>query len=295
MLSMFLATVVAASSLGTAAAAVPSPAPTADSHAEIGRIRANPYYCTVLRNRIGPSLQGLMKNDDAIAAGHRALSKMGADTLNHSEGSLDMDRKYLGEVVMIASRNILTIKRLLNDPVFTTPTGNAANDRTLAAAKANLQSVAAAQDDALNLIDGTLETDLMGQMQAQKDQQMANAVAGPTPGPQASAVPEGQYIANAGLADTSPSGVNSPVKLASGTLTGRTIYDSLGLVLGVDQQHIAAVESNATKAVLKVVPLCSSPNASASAAPDGGPAPAEPETVPVPQPTSTPPLIHYPN
>ncbi len=245
-----------------AAIALASPAPAApdDGSAggltEIARVRSS-LSCSVLGRRIAPAVQGLLKTDDAIGAGHRALLKMGADTASGSAARLEADRWYLNQVVSAAAHDARVVQALLGD----------AGAAELAA---RLQAVATEQQAALNLLAGALETDLMGQMQSEHDVGMAGAV-GPEGRGRPSAVMPSRYINAAGISDRSPVPLFEPGNL-SGTTLNHTVYDSAARDLEAQQSRIETVERGAARAVIEAVPACAAPGSGEAPAP----VPAEP-------------------
>jgi len=279
----FLATTVAAvASPAPSALPAPSPSQSDENLKEIGRVRST-LYCSVLAKRIAPTLLGLMKTDEAIGAGHRVFAKMSDDTVMGSPNHLDMDRRYLSQVVTIATHNLQVVKKLLSDPAYFKTDPKTADERSANDLKAKLQAVAADQNTALNLLAGALETDLMGQMQSQRDNQMAGATGqeNSTPAPE---VDSSQFMSVAGLPDNDPLSQYSQKNLSSGKTLKHTVYDSLNIGLEDQQRRIAGTEKIATQAVIDAVPLCT------SKLPDGSPAP-EPSDTPTPMKTPIPIII----
>lgn len=256
--------------------AAPSPSPSSTPLKEIGRVGST-MYCAMLGKQIAPALQGLMKTDESISAGHRTFTKLSEDALSHSHGRLALDRSNLGQVVSIAAQNLELVQRLLNPTNF--PAEPATDeDKSALELRTLLQAVATQQNAALNILSGTLETDLMGQMQSEFDTNMRSAIGKPggtsTPGPGTNSpgpVDESQYVGVAGLPDNGPNSQFSTKNLASGTTARRTIYDSLAFEVEVQQRRIAISENAATRAVIQAVPLCTAPK---TPRPTPSPAPA---------------------
>jgi hypothetical protein len=235
----------------------------------------------MLSKRIAPALLGLIKTDQAIGAGHRGFAKMSDDLTMGSTNHLDMDRRYLGQVVTVATHNLQIVKKLLSDPQYFPAQPKTDQDRSADALKTKLLAVVAQQDDAVNLINGAVETDLMGQMQSQHDTQMVNALGNPTAG--ASPIPTigpDQYMSVAGLPNNDPNSQYSQKAMNSSSTLKHTVYDALNQGLEVQQRRIASSEYVANAAVVAAVPLCT------SASP--GPEPSAPEPVATPTPERTP-------
>ena len=98
----------------TAQAPVPTTLP------EIGRTHSK-GFCTTVRDKVAPAVLGLMKTDELIGAGHRALVKMAADSAlpKMSDGSeppaLELDKVYARNVVARMAHNLGVIKKMLSD------------------------------------------------------------------------------------------------------------------------------------------------------------------------------------
>jgi len=288
----FLATTIAVVSPVAQAGATPtppaaSPAPYATPPKEIGRVRSS-AYCTMLGRRIAPALVGLMRTDEAIGAGHRVFSKMSEDTIIGSPNHLDLDRRYLSQVVTVASHNLIVVRKLLSDPTYFPAQLKTDDDREAAELKAKLEAVVAQQNEAVNLLAGTLETDLMGQMQSQHDQNMVSTNQNGNASPLPTTDPS-QFMSVAGLPTNEPNAQFSQKALSSGTTRKQTIYDNLATGLELEQRRISVVEKVASAAVVAAVPLCTGPQAPASGAQPSGP---EPAPTPTPQMTPIPLIIH---
>ncbi len=289
----FLATTIAVVTPGaqaapSAAPAAASPAPGATPPKEIGRVRSS-AYCTMLGRRVAPALVGLMRTDEAIGAGHRVFSKMSEDTVIGSANHLDLDRRYLSQVVTVASHNLIVVRKLLSDPTYFPPQLKTDDDREAAELKAKLEAVATQQNEAVNLLAGTLETDLMGQMQSQHDTNMSSTIQNGNASPQPTTDPS-QFMSVAGLPTNEPNSQYSQKALASGTTRKQTIYDNLATGLELEQRRIAVVEKVASAAVVAAVPLCTGPQAPAPGVEPG--APGAPQPTPTPQMTPIPLIIH---
>ena len=265
---MFFAATTVAVVGSTVAQAAPSPAGAAASPApagtppkEIGRVRSS-AYCTMLGRRVAPALVGLMKTDEAISAGHRAFAKMSEDTVIGSANHLDLDRRYLSQVVTIASHNLIVVRKLLSDPTYFPPQAKTSDDREAAELKAKLEAVAKQQNEAVNLLAGAVETDLMGQMQSQQDTNMAGALQNGNASPMPTIDPS-QFMSVAGLPADEPNSQFSQKALSSGTTRKQTVYDALAQGLELEQKRITVVEKVASDAVVAAVPLCTSPKAAA--------------------------------
>jgi hypothetical protein len=249
--------------------ASPSPSPPANLP-EIGRVHSN-TLCTALRVRIAPTVVGLMKNDEIISAGHRAFAKMGRDTADNSSGSIEIDKLYLEQVETRLVHNLKVVDMLLADAKLFPANATTDDERDATLMKAQLLAVADSQRKALDLVSGTLETESLGQMQHDINNQMASATGpntGPLPAPTADPA---SFIGTAGLPDTSPqAGLPTRSSMLS-TVGGHTVYDGLAAVLENEQGTIAQRERVATSSVIAAVNDCR-----AVASPVPSPAPSGP-------------------
>jgi hypothetical protein len=233
-------------------AASPTPVPTPP---EIGRVRAN-ALCSTLRTAIGPSVMGLMKNDDLIGAGHRAFAKMGADSAGTSGAAIDIDKLYLEQVETRLVHNLKVIDTLLSDRTHFPANPKTDDERTAVALRDNLAAVADAQRKALDLVSGTLETESLGQMQHEFNDQMTSATGPASPLPAATDAPA-SFIGSAGLPDTADAPGLPTTSDKTSSLMGHTIYDQINRALEVTQAAIARRERAATPAVVTAASSCS--------------------------------------
>ena len=260
------------------------PLPTATPLKEIGRVRAT-VTCTALKNVAAPTLVGLMKNDDVIGRGHQVVMKMRDDLKNDSSTALDLDRNYLGTVVRALAHNLEIVNRLLDDPKRFPQTARSEDERQALAMRDQLKAVANSQNDTLNVLDGQLETDLLGQMQSTPALDTMNSVTGPdtrtTPPPSAPTPAPPVYLDVAGVPSTDPQ--FDPRKLDAPGLVGNTAYDKFLQAIEVQQVRVDSSEQIASKTIVKVAPGCGArtepaPNPASSGAPSSAatPAPANP-------------------
>lgn len=117
--------------------------------------------CQTLHKGVQPTLTGLMKNDGLIEAANRAVAKMADDQVKQAAAGEQMDRLYLRDVASAMSHNLNTIAQLLGNAFPQGTTSTSASDDI----HARLQSVASAQNDVLNLIEGFMATEDIGRAQ----------------------------------------------------------------------------------------------------------------------------------
>jgi hypothetical protein len=225
-------------------------------------------FCDTVRDNVAPSVLGLMKNDALIGAGHRAFAKMVHDTTTSSSAALDLDRVYLEQVVHALAHNVTTIDTLLADQRRFPKTPTSDDDKLAAELAAQLRAARDRQNDALNLIDGTLETEQMGQMRQDVSQQMQSAV-GPSMAPTAGAPsPAPNFLDTAGLPSYSAIAAFDPRTLATSSTLGNTPYDRVLRALDNDQARIAGAEQTLSPTIVAAALGC---QAAASPAPTAAP------------------------
>ncbi len=236
------------------ASPTPSPAPALP---EIGRVRSN-VLCTTLRQNIAPAVAGLMKNDEIIGAGHRAFAKMSRDVGDNSSASIEIDKLYLEQIETRLVHNLKIIKQLLGDEKHFPAVPNSDDERDALAMRNELTAVADSQRKALDLVSGTLETESLGQMQHDINNQMTSAtgqesapVGAPTSDP-------ASFIGSAGLPEYAPATGIPTTSSKLSTLGGHTAYDAVAAALEGTQATIAQREHVATAAVLNAVDDCKS-------------------------------------
>jgi len=139
----------------TAQAPAPPAAPT--SLPEIGRTHAK-GFCTTVRDNVAPSVLGLMKTDDLIGASHRAVLKTAHDETSSSVEAIQMDHLYLEKVVLAMAHNLGVVKKMLSDDKRFPKTPVSDDDKLALLLKSQLQAAADRQNEALNHLNGILET-----------------------------------------------------------------------------------------------------------------------------------------
>jgi len=137
----------------------PAPAATAAPLKTIIEVHTT-VLCQTLREGVQPTLTGLMKNDTLIEAANRAVAKMYDDQAKQSQAG-QMDRLYLHDIAGALAHNLAIVAQLLGHRFPQDTTSAHASDDI----HTRLQAIASAQNDALNLIEGSLQTDDLGRAQ----------------------------------------------------------------------------------------------------------------------------------
>jgi hypothetical protein len=249
----------------TAQAPAPSTAPT--SLPEIGRTRAK-GFCTTVRDNVAPSVLGLMKTDDLIGAGHRAVLKTAHDEAAGSPEAIQIDRLYLDKVITAMAHNLGVVKRMLSDDKRFPKAPMNDDDRFALLLKAQLQAAADRQNDALNHLNGILETQGMGVMRKDISTAMQGAV-GNVGGPSTVSTPGG-FFDSTTVPGANPLALGGTAAIAPSHTIGHTLWDQLAADIEVQQARIAQAEQTLTPTVVAAATGCQS-DAPASPAPTAAP------------------------
>jgi hypothetical protein len=236
--------------------APPSPLPLP----EIGRTHSK-GLCTTVRDRVAPAVLGLMKTDELIAAGHRALIKSGQDQIQPSaptgvdrspKAALDLDRAYLERVVQAMAHNLQLIKRVLDDPKAFPKNAATDDDRYALLLKAQIQDAANRQNDTLNRINGVLESQGMNAMRQDISTGMQSST-GPT---NSMGSPGAGFFDTLSLPGSGPSPLNGISAVPPSNTAGHTIWDELARDVEIEQTRVAHAEQTLTPTVVAVAAGC---------------------------------------
>ncbi len=142
--------------------------------------------CARLHQRVAPGVAMILQNDTTIAKSpplfkryqRGALTSVDVASSDYSNAKTpngdsiyahtpetDMAMQQMSYLVFPVSRNLIAAQTLLDDPKLLAPTGNARDDATLTKIRSELLETIAFQSAALDLINGFVETQRMGQLQ----------------------------------------------------------------------------------------------------------------------------------
>jgi hypothetical protein len=134
--------------------------------------------CARLHDTVRPSVAMVLQNDGTIAKSpplfkryERAIFEngtaggLGPDSIYNSSAETSMTLQQMSYLVLPTARNIIAAQTLLDDPKYLAPTGNPADDATLAQIKKELLQTIADQNASLDLINGFVQTLQMGEIQ----------------------------------------------------------------------------------------------------------------------------------
>lgn len=247
-LSTTVCAALAALSMLTAQAPAPSALP------EIGHTRAK-GFCTTLRDNVAPSLLGLMKTDDLIGAGHRAVLKTAHDQTAASTEAIQMDNLYLEKIVAAMAHNLGIVRKMLADEKRFPKTPITDDDRYALLLKAQLAAAADRQNDALNHLNGILETEGMTAMHKDISTSIKSALTDPGGPPMSSVSPTG-FFDSTSVPGSGPQALGQSSAIAPSGIVGQTIWNRLAADIEVQQAHIAAAEQTLTPTVIAASIAC---------------------------------------
>lgn len=242
-------------------AQTPAPAPHATNLPEIGRTRAK-GFCTTVRDNVAPSVLGLMKTDDLIAAGHRGALKTADDTrASSSSAALELDYAYLRAVAARMSDNLEVLKKLLADEKRFPKTPVTDDDKLALLLKAQLQAAIDRQTVALNHVSGLVETVAIGTAMKDVDANMSGSVALSSPNaaksaPAAAPSTADQFLGATSLPGSGPGAMFQRGSVAPSNVPGQTIWNKLAADIEVQQKSIAAAEQTLTPTVVAAATAC---------------------------------------
>ncbi len=167
--------------------------------------------CARLHERVRPAVAMILQNDAKIAKSPPLFKKYmrGAmtaldtadpngngtpqmnDSIYNESPETSMTLQQMSYLVIPIARNLISAQTLLDDPKLLDPTGNPADDATLAKIRQQLLETVAYQSASLDLINGFVQTMQLGEIQhageeylgAIQGQDTSNTSIQPTPNP----------------------------------------------------------------------------------------------------------------
>jgi hypothetical protein len=164
---------------GSAPQATPTPPP------QIIRVITTPL-CARMHERVRPAVAMILQTDQLIAKSPKmfdtyAVAAFGSidaarnpranpapaamDSMNVSSPATSMALQQMSYLVSPIAQNIINAQRMLDDLSRMPPTGDPAADKKLAAIRAQLLQTIASQSASLDLINGFVATQQMGELQ----------------------------------------------------------------------------------------------------------------------------------
>ena len=162
-----------------AASASPTPPP------QIYRV-VTTALCARLHERVRPAVAMILQNDQKIAKSppifkryqrgamtaldtadpqYGSAAPQNQDSMNNTSPETSMALQQMSYLVLPIARNLIAAQTLLDDAKLIEPTGNPADDAKLAKLKQQLLDTIAFQSASLDLINGFVQTQQMGELQ----------------------------------------------------------------------------------------------------------------------------------
>lgn len=142
----------------------PSPLPTLPP--EIYHSVTRPL-CSSLKDRIEPALGLMIQNDATIAKSVPYFQDYIKRSTEGSDAGRDIAVLHMEDLVTPLVDNTLAVQKLLNDPSVFPPAARTSDDATLLKIKTQMLKVLAAQEASLDLINGFVTTEQLGQLQSE--------------------------------------------------------------------------------------------------------------------------------
>jgi hypothetical protein len=141
--------------------------------------------CARLHERIRPAVAMILQNDQRISKSpplfkkyqQGSLASIGADapngngdpssgdSINNHSPQTDLALQQMSYLVIPIARNIIAAQTVLDDPKLLEATGSATDDRTLQKIRSQLLETIAYQSASLDLINGFVQTQQLGELQ----------------------------------------------------------------------------------------------------------------------------------
>src|ERR1700678_107542 len=160
-----LVAIVLAAAFAVPAAAATAPAPTPTPNLpEIYHTGSRPL-CSALATTVRPVLGMLLQNDQTSARSPPLFGDYIKMSAAGSDSGRDMSIHRLNNLVTPLVQNTLAIQKLLEDPSIFPPKAQNADDQRLIAIKDQLLKTLATQQASLDIINGFVQTQQLGEMQ----------------------------------------------------------------------------------------------------------------------------------
>ena len=243
-----------------------TPAPAATPPKTIIQEHVSPL-CTGLRKNIGPAIGKVLQNDATIAQS-RPLLRGYVKAAATNSAAKDLQVSRIERLISPLVKNTAAIEKLLNDPYVFPRVAISDSDRQLLQIRAYLQQVVAQQKEALDVINGFVATEQLGQLQqagadiyqkltATREIPAAQGGNGPQSAQAqgAAPTPPPSEILAAGVRNT-PQQQADPALQDTGFLVGHNPLDVFDWAIGQYQQQLQTSEGSAADLVVKALPLC---------------------------------------
>jgi hypothetical protein len=225
--------------------------------------------CSALRTHIGPAIGMMTQNDENIAKGVPLFAQYNTANGDKSDAARNIALLRMENLVSPLANNSIAIQQALNDPELFPPAAHNPDDQTLLAIRDKLLQAWASQNLSLDIINGFVATQQMGDLQ-HADEGMLSQMSAPDTINNKGTTPP---TANPLLADPNQAGLPAdPYVINPATIPGLTLgynpVTRLAEGLKWTQAQTAEREQTAAKVVIQTAALCS-----AHAAPAPSPSP----------------------
>ena len=258
-LGLFAALCAAVGGNGSVLAQSPSAQPTVLP--EIGRVRST-HICAILRDRIEPAIARLAEADTQLQKGKLSFLSMARNQVAEVRPALQLDEVHVEFTVKAMVDELAAMRALLSNTNEFPSSPQSDDGKTAADLKAQLLALEAQHQMAINVMNGTVATDQLGQMQHEGMSYMLSAV-GPvqgeaiTPEPAATIEPT-SFVGYAGL-PAPPDLIVDPRSVEAQDLGADTLYGKLAGALYDRQMHVVQLEKTLSASVAALARGCPPP------------------------------------
>ncbi|MGR4064516.1 MAG: hypothetical protein ACLQPV_03620 [Vulcanimicrobiaceae bacterium] len=213
--------------------------------------------CSALRTHIGPAIGMMIQNDENIAKGVPLFAQYNTANGEKSDPARNIALLRMENLVSPLANNSIAIQQALNDPALFPPAARNPDDETLLAMRDKLLQAWASQNLSLDIINGFVATQQMGDLQ-HADEGMLSQMSAPDTTKGNNTPP----TANPLLSDPNQAGLPAdPYVINPATIPGLTLgynpVTRLAEGLKWTQAQTAERERTATQVVLQTTALCS--------------------------------------
>ncbi len=263
---VFSSTSVGASVSGVAAA-LPSPIPTKPP--QIYYVVTRPI-CAQLQHTIAPAVGMLLQDDQDIAKSPPIFNeyirnaflssdaKSAYDTTNYSSAGRDMALQRMEQLVPSLAQNVIGVQKVIES--LSKPTGDAADDARLKAIHEELLKAVAMQSVSLDLINGFVQTQQLGDIQHAGEEFLSSINATETTGRRLRPAKALDPFSATMQDPNSPGLPPNPYSVDVAAMPGLSIgYNPVSRVVSVLQsvrEETAAREKDLANSVAAVATLC---------------------------------------
>ena len=166
--------------LAVALVAIASPTPQATLPPQIYHTVSRPL-CSALKTQIQPALALMMQSDATIAKAPSYFNDYIRSSTAESDAGRDMAVTRLGDLVGPLAQNTLAVVKLLEDPAIFPDTAHGGDDEQMLDIKDKMLHALATQQASLDIINGFVQTQQLGEMQHEGFGYLGAASASPAP------------------------------------------------------------------------------------------------------------------